>query len=104
MAGEKLSRLGVDYVDESEVLTPADEQFHVDKHGGRNTYAAMLQDAVPDRVVVAHEESAGRSAYSVLGAGRDVYLTFQPRADARYFGVALASMVSSSAPGPSIVR
>jgi pyridoxal 5'-phosphate synthase pdxS subunit len=27
-----LEALGVDYVDESEVLTPADEQFHVDKH------------------------------------------------------------------------
>jgi pyridoxal 5'-phosphate synthase pdxS subunit len=27
-----LQALGVDYVDESEVLTPADERFHVDKH------------------------------------------------------------------------
>ena len=27
-----LQALGVDYVDESEVLTPADEHFHVDKH------------------------------------------------------------------------
>ncbi len=27
-----LEALGVDYVDESEVLTPADDQFHVDKH------------------------------------------------------------------------
>src|SRR2546422_6351953 len=27
-----LQELGVDYVDESEVLTPADEHFHVDKH------------------------------------------------------------------------
>jgi pyridoxal 5'-phosphate synthase pdxS subunit len=27
-----LEQLGVDYVDESEVLTPADERFHVDKH------------------------------------------------------------------------
>src|SRR4030088_1806605 len=27
-----LQALGVDYVDESEVLTPADEQFHVQKH------------------------------------------------------------------------
>src|SRR5881409_3442872 len=27
-----LQSLGVDYVDESEVLTPADEHFHVDKH------------------------------------------------------------------------
>ncbi len=28
-----LQELGVDYVDESEVLTPADEAHHVDKHG-----------------------------------------------------------------------
>jgi len=27
-----LESIGVDYVDESEVLTPADEQYHVDKH------------------------------------------------------------------------
>src|SRR5215216_5503584 len=28
-----LEALGIDYIDESEVLTPADEQYHVDKHG-----------------------------------------------------------------------
>src|SRR5690349_1085254 len=27
-----LEALGIDYIDESEVLTPADEQFHTDKH------------------------------------------------------------------------
>ncbi len=27
-----LEALGVDYIDESEVLTPADEEHHVDKH------------------------------------------------------------------------
>src|SRR5512136_1499648 len=27
-----LEAIGIDYIDESEVLTPADEQFHVDKH------------------------------------------------------------------------
>src|SRR5579863_6536400 len=27
-----LQQLGIDYVDESEVLTPADEAYHVDKH------------------------------------------------------------------------
>lgn len=30
-----LEALGIDYIDESEVLTPADEQFHVDKHAFR---------------------------------------------------------------------
>ena len=28
-----LQSLGVDFIDESEVLTPADEEFHVEKHG-----------------------------------------------------------------------
>jgi pyridoxal 5'-phosphate synthase pdxS subunit len=28
-----LQAMGVDYIDESEVLTPADEDFHIDKHG-----------------------------------------------------------------------
>jgi len=28
-----LQQLGVDYIDESEVLTPADEAHHIDKHG-----------------------------------------------------------------------
>ncbi len=28
-----LQALGVDFIDESEVLTPADERYHIDKHG-----------------------------------------------------------------------
>ena len=28
-----LEAMGVDFIDESEVLTPADDQYHVDKHG-----------------------------------------------------------------------
>jgi pyridoxal 5'-phosphate synthase pdxS subunit len=28
-----LQALGVDYIDESEVLTPADDKYHIDKHG-----------------------------------------------------------------------
>jgi ribonuclease HII len=68
--------------------------FLIDKHGGRNTYAPMLQDALPDGMVLAQQESMARSAYTVLGTGRDIRLTFQPRADAEHFCVALASMVS----------
>lgn len=66
----------------------------IDKHGGRNNYAALLQDGVPAGTVIAHEETAERSAYSVVGAGHDVSLVFEPRADARHFCVALASMTS----------
>jgi hypothetical protein len=66
----------------------------IDKHGGRNSYAATLQQAVPAGMVIAEEEGAERSTYRVAGLGREVRLTFEPRADAAHFGVALASMVS----------
>ena len=68
--------------------------FYIDKHGGRNAYAAMVQHAFTDGVVLAHEEGRERSVYRVAGARRPVELTFQPRADAEHFCVALASMVS----------
>jgi pyridoxal 5'-phosphate synthase pdxS subunit len=35
-----LEALGVDMVDESEVLTPADEQFHIDKTGFQSRSSA----------------------------------------------------------------
>ena len=56
--------------------------------------AAVLAKApaLPWAVPVA--ESAARSSYRVAGLGREVSLTFQPRADQSYFCVALASMVS----------
>ncbi len=48
-----LQQLGVDYVDESEVLTPADDKYHVDKHafttpfvcGARNLGEALRRIA-----------------------------------------------------------
>ena len=33
-----LEALGVDFIDESEVLTPADEQFHIDKHSFKTPF------------------------------------------------------------------
>jgi hypothetical protein len=68
--------------------------FFIDKHGGRNTYAAMLQNALPDGMVVALEEGRERSVYGVHGLSHEVRLTFQPRADVEHFTVALASMLS----------
>ncbi|HXG13481.1 MAG TPA: hypothetical protein VNK04_27225 [Gemmataceae bacterium] len=68
--------------------------FFIDKHGGRNTYAALLQSAVAEGFVIAHEESRQRSVYSIAGRPRAIRLTFQPRADAEHFCVALASMIS----------
>ncbi len=66
----------------------------VDKHGGRNTYAAMLQHALPKGNVLTERESMANSTYRVQGLGRPLRLTFQPRADAEHLCVALASMAS----------
>lgn len=68
--------------------------FFIDKHGGRNNYAALIQPAFADGVVLANEEGMERSAYRLQGAKRPVQLTFQPRADADHLCVALASMLS----------
>jgi ribonuclease HII len=73
---------------------PDDIAFFIDKHGGRNAYAAQVQHALPETMVVARQESLHRSCYQVLGLCRSVSLTFQPRADAEHFCVALASMAS----------
>ena len=53
MEARVLEELGVDYIDESEVLTPADEEHHVDKHdykvpfvcGARNLGEALRRIA-----------------------------------------------------------
>jgi ribonuclease HII len=84
-----LLRLGCD-------LPPADEPvaFHIDKHGGRNAYSALIHHALPAGVVTAEREGMAASIYRVHGLGRDLRLTFQPRADAEHFCVALASMTS----------
>src|ERR1700745_4135638 len=39
-----LESLGVDYVDESEVLTPADEENHVNKHGFKIPFVCGCRD------------------------------------------------------------
>src|SRR5262249_28312452 len=68
--------------------------FFIDKHGGRNSYASVLQPAFREGFVVVHEEGRDRSVYSVLGGPRPVALTAQPRADSAHLCVALASLVS----------
>lgn len=77
-----------------ENMSAAPMRFVVDKHGGRNTYSAMLQHAFPDGFVWADEENADRSVYRVDGLDRKVRITFMPRADVQHFTVALASMIS----------
>ena len=39
-----LEALGVDYIDESEVLTPADESFHIDKHQFKVPFVCGCRD------------------------------------------------------------
>jgi len=41
---EILEALGVDFVDESEVLTPADEAYHIDKHAFRVPFVCGCRD------------------------------------------------------------
>lgn len=65
-----------------------------DKHGGRNQYAALLQHAFPDGMVLAREEGADRSVYEVVGYPRRIRATFRPRADDGDLCVALASMLA----------
>lgn len=67
--------------------------FLCDKQGGRNYYAAMVQQAFPDGWVVAEKEGAAESRYRVDGLDRPVTVVFRPRADGDSVAVALASMV-----------
>ena len=39
-----LEAMGVDFIDESEVLTPADEQFHIDKHDYKVPFVCGCRD------------------------------------------------------------
>ncbi len=80
-----LQEIGVDYIDESEVLTPADEQYHVDKHaftipfvcGCRNLGEALRRIAEGAAMIRTKGEAgtgdvveAVRHARTVMGAIR----------------------------------
>jgi ribonuclease HII len=67
--------------------------FVCDKQGGRNFYAAMLQQAFPDGWVVVERESAAESRYRIDGLDRPISVVFRPRADGDSVCVALASML-----------
>jgi ribonuclease HII len=64
-----------------------------DKHGGRNRYAALLQDVFPDELVRVRRESTELSVYQVKAAGRSVEFRFQPKGE-RHLPTALASMTA----------
>lgn len=65
-----------------------------DKLGGRNFYAPILQEAFPDGWPVAVVEGAAESRYRILNVGRDITVSFKPRADGENVCVALASMLA----------
>ena len=44
MEARILEAIGIDYIDESEVLTPADESFHIDKRGFRIPFVCGARD------------------------------------------------------------
>ncbi|MDM8529410.1 pyridoxal 5'-phosphate synthase lyase subunit PdxS [Anaerolineales bacterium HSG24] len=82
-----LQAIGVDYVDESEVLTPADEAYHIDKHpfkipfvcGCRNLGEALRRIGEGAAMIRTKGEAgtgdvieAVRHARSVLGAIRNL--------------------------------
>lgn len=69
-------------------------QFVIDKHGGRNFYAPIVQTAFSDRWVTTISESDSESRYRIEGLGRLVTLRFIPRADSESLPVALASMIA----------
>ncbi len=82
-----LQSLGVDFVDESEVLTPADESFHIDKHAftvpfvcGATNIGEALRRIGEGAAMIRTKGEAGtgnvveavRHARSVLGAVRQI--------------------------------
>jgi len=75
---------------------PADEPvlFVIDKQGGRNFYASMIQTAFPNCWVAPVRESAAYSEYRLELVGRDLRLIFRPRAEQGSLPVALASMIA----------
>lgn len=66
----------------------------VDKHGGRNRYGSLLEEALPGVWALPRDEGMDQSIYDVMGLDRPVRVTFRPRADSGSFEVALASMIS----------
>ena len=82
-----LQALGVDFIDESEVLTPADESFHIDKHAftvpfvcGATNLGEALRRIGEGASMIRTKGEAGtgnvveavRHARSVLGSIREI--------------------------------
>ncbi|HRU05432.1 MAG TPA: hypothetical protein P5137_06620 [Candidatus Brocadiia bacterium] len=64
-----------------------------DKLGGRNEYRRWLMAEFTGCDVRAEVEGAQESTYVIRAPGREMKVSFEPKADARRMAVALASMV-----------
>jgi len=75
---------------------PGDDAVHiaVDKLGGRNYYAPLLNEAFAGGWVRVLRESAEMCQYVIEGLSRPVFIQFEPRADGSHLNVALASMAA----------
>jgi ribonuclease HII len=74
-------------------LPPGPAVVFCDKHGGRNRYAALLQDVFPEELVRVRRESAELSVYELRTGGRAVEFRFQPKGE-QHLPTALASMTA----------
>jgi ribonuclease HII len=80
----------------AEIVDDAAITFVLDKQGGRNFYAPLLQDAFPTGWVIADVEGAALSRYRVMNLDRDVRAVVMPKADTACLAVAWASMLAKS--------
>jgi hypothetical protein len=75
---------------------PGEDAIHitVDKLGGRQFYAPLLNEAFPGGWVQVNREGPELCEYTIEGAGREICVQFAPRADGAHLNVALASMAA----------
>lgn len=86
----------IDFLSEQQnvYLDVLELKYTCDKLGGRNFYGPILQEAFPEGWPVAEIESAAESRYRILNVGREITVTFKPKADGENVCVALASMLA----------
>ncbi len=93
--GTVLSLGAVQLLQAVQALQPAEAvSVVIDKHGGRNSYGAMLQEAFAEGWVRPVAEGMESSVYEIQNLDRPARVKFCPRADSGHFEVALASMIS----------
>ena len=87
---EILQALGVDYIDESEVLTPADDQYHIDKFPFAVPFVCGARDLgealSPNRRGCCHDPDQGRGRLrKYCGSGEASQEDYVPNSKVDYF-------------------